>query len=226
MQKGKLIVIDGTDGSGKATQSELLSKRLKKEGYEVRRVAFPRHGKKSAWLVDEYLRGKYGSAKEVGPYVASIFYACDRYDASFEIRKFLKEGKIVISDRYVTANMGHQGGKIKDSKERKNFFKWLYNLEYRIFLLPKPDLTIIFHVDAAIAQKMVDKKDSRSYIKGKRRDLHEKSLNHLKNAEKAYQEMSDLFPDFISMKCTENKKIMSKEKISELVWKEAKKIIG
>ena len=110
MKKGKFIVIDGTDGSGKATQTKLLVKKLRKEKYKVKLADFPQYNKKSAGLVEEYLSGKYGTEKNVGPYVASIFYACDRYDASFKIRKWLKEGNIVISNRYVTANMGHQGG--------------------------------------------------------------------------------------------------------------------
>ena len=226
MKKGKFIVIDGTDGSGKATQTELLMKKLKKDGHQVKVFDFPQYGKKSAGLVEEYLNGKYGSAQEVGPYRASIFYACDRYDASFKIKKYLEEGKIVISNRYVTANMGHQGGKIKSSKERKNYFKWLYNLEYEIFGIPKPDLSIILHVDAEIAQKLVDNKEKRSYIKGsKKRDLHENDLKHLRDAEKIYLEMAKTFQNFSLIKCTENKNIMTRGEISELAWKEVKKVL-
>lgn len=226
MKKGKFIVIDGTDGSGKATQTELLAKRLRKEEYKIKIFDFPQYGQKSAGLVEEYLNGKYGSAQEVGPYRGSIFYACDRYDASFEIRKYLEEGKIVISNRYVTANMGHQGGKITNPKERKKYFDWLYDLEYGIFGIPRPDLNIILHVDAAIAQKLVDSKGTRNYIKGqKKRDLHEKDLKHLRDAERVYLEIAKTFPKFHLIKCTENKNIMTREKISELVWKEVKKLL-
>lgn len=225
-KKGKFIVIDGTDGSGKATQMELLVKNLKKAGHQVKIFDFPQYGKKSASFVEKYLNGGYGSAQEVGPYRASIFFACDRYDASFKIKKYLKEGKVIISNRYVTANMGHQGGKIKDLRERKNYFKWLYDLEYRIFRIPKPDLNIILHVDAAVAQKLVDNKKKRNYIKGKKkRDLHENDLKHLQNAEKVYLEIARTFPNFSLIKCTENNNIMTQEKISKLVLKEVKKII-
>ncbi len=117
---GKFIVIDGTDGSGKGTQTEILVNRLRNLGHDVAMADFPQYGQVSAGLVEEYLNGNYGKAEEVGPYRASIFYACDRYDASFKIRKWLEEGKIVISNRYVTANMGHQGGKISSQKRRKN----------------------------------------------------------------------------------------------------------
>ena len=106
---GKFIVIDGTNGSGKATQTHLLMEELKLNGYPVEMTDFPQYGTKSAGLIEEYLNGKYG---QVGPHAASIFYAIDRFDASFKIRQWLQEGKVVISNRYVTANAGHQGGKI------------------------------------------------------------------------------------------------------------------
>lgn len=224
MKKGKFIVIDGTDGSGKATQTELLVKRLRKEKCKVKIFDFPQYGQKSAGLVEEYLNGKYGTAQEVGPYRASIFYACDRYDASFKIKKFIEKGYVVISNRYVTANMGHQGGKIKDAKKRKKFFDWLYELEYGIFEIPKPDLNIILHVDAAVAQKLVDSKGARDYTK-KKRDLHEKDLKHLRDAEKVYLEIAKTMKNFKLISCTEKGNIMSRETISDLVWKEVKKII-
>lgn len=225
MTKGKFIVIDGTDGSGKATQTKLLVNRLKKEGYKVAMADFPQYGKKSAGLVEEYLNGKYGKPEEVGPYRASIFYACDRYDGSSKIKKWLSEGKIVVSNRYVASNLGHQGGKIKNPAERKKYFQWLYNLEYNIFKVPKPDLNIILHVNAAVAQRMVDKKKKRNYLKGKKRDAHEKDLKHLKNAEKVFIEIAKSFPKFLLIECVDKDNIMSREKINSLIWERIKKII-
>ena len=225
MKKGKFIVIDGTDGSGKATQTKLLVKRLKKEGLKVKIADFPQYGKKSAGLVENYLNGQYGTANEVGPYRASIFYACDRYDASFKIKKWLDDGCIVISNRYVTANMGHQGGKITNKKNREKYFKWLYGLEYDIFEIPKPDVNIILHVDAAVAQKLVDSKNERAYIKNGKRDIHENDLKHLRNAEKVYIGIGKTFPNFKFIECTKNDNIMSREEISELVWDKVRKII-
>src|SRR3989338_3808567 len=127
---GKFIVIDGTDGSGKGTQTDLILKRLQTAGHITEKADFPQYGQKSAGLVEEYLNGKYGKQKEVGPHRASIFFAIDRFDASFKIKKWLDENKIVISNRYVTANMGHQGGSIHDDKERQEYFQWLHDLEY------------------------------------------------------------------------------------------------
>ncbi|NIA18370.1 MAG: dUTP diphosphatase [Actinobacteria bacterium] len=225
-KKGKFIVIDGTDGSGKATQTKLLAERLEKAGFEVEIADFPQYGQKSAALVEEYLNGKYGEANSVGPYRASVFYSIDRYDASFKIRKWLNQGKIVISNRYVTANMGHQGGKISDPLERKAYFDWLYNLEYKIFNIPMPDLNIILHIDAGLAQKLVDNKDAREYIGGRKRDLHEADLSHLKNAEKTYLEIAGAFPDFALIECVRSGKIMSRKEINDLIWHEVIKLLG
>lgn len=225
MQKGKFIVIDGTDGSGKATQLELLTIRLKEAGRQVETADFPQYGQKSAGLVEEYLNGKYGSPQEVGPYRASIFYSCDRYDASFKIREWLDQGKIVVSNRYVASNMGHQGGKIKDPKERKKYFDWLYEFEYNFFKIPKPDLNIILHVDAAIAQKLVDNKGVRTYLNGAKRDIHENDLEHLRAAEQVYLEIASSFPNFALIECVKENQIMTREEISELVWQEVRKHI-
>src|SRR3989344_8673471 len=169
MTKGKLIVIDGTDGSGKKTQTQLLIERLQKENYPAVSISFPQYGKKSAGLVEEYLNGKYGKADEVNPYTASLFYALDRFDLSSEIRARLAEGKIIVTDRYVDANAGHQGGKIKNPEERKKFIEWLYDMEYRILGILRPDTVLILYVPAEVGQKLVLEKQQRLYIEGEKK---------------------------------------------------------
>ncbi len=215
--RGKFIIIDGTDGSGKTTQFNLLVESLKKAGYPVEIADFPQYGKKSAGAVEEYLNGKYG---QVNAYVGSILYAVDRFDASFQIRTWLEEGKIVVSNRYVTANAGHQGGKISDNAERIKYFKWLDNLEYNIFKIPKPDLNLILHVPAKVAQKLVDKKpkEIRAYVDGKKRDLHEKDLKHLQNAEKVFLEIAELFPNTKLVECMDGNKLLSIDQIQNKIW--------
>jgi dTMP kinase len=203
----------------------MLLERLQANGYDAVMVDFPQYSQKSAGLVEEYLNGKYGDARDVGPYRASIFYACDRYDASFDIKKWLAEGKIIISNRYVTANMGHQGGKIKDPAERKAYLDWLYDLEYRIFGIPKPDINIILHVDAAVAQRLVDNKGSRDYVGGIKRDIHEADIGHLRDAEKVYLEIAQNYPDFKLIECTRSDTIMSREEIHAMIWNEVVKLI-
>lgn len=224
-KKGLFIVLDGIDGSGKATQTGLLIKRLKKEGRKVEKIDFPQYGKKSAGLVEEYLNGEYGSASDVGPHRASVFYACDRFAASFKIKRWLAEGRIVISNRYVASNMGHQGGKIKSRGERKKFFKWLHDLEYNIFGVPKPDVNIILRVDAVVAQKLISfKKDrKRRYIKKGKRDIHEKDLKHLESAGRTYLEIAGTFPENVLIECMEKRKIITREKISDIIWEKLKR---
>lgn len=211
-------MLDGIDGSGKSTQTELLVSHLKKEGYPVEMISFPQYGTKSAGPIEDYLNGLYGSAEEVGPYRASIFYAVDRYAAAPKIRKWLSESKMVIANRYVASNMGHQGGKIKDPVERKKFFEWNDNLEYNIFAIPRPDLNLILHVSAEIAQQLVDKKGERKYVGGIKRDIHEDDLAHLKNAEEAYLEIARSFPNFVLVECVEDNQILPMEVIHEKIW--------
>lgn len=222
---GKLIVIDGTDGSGKGTQTEILIKRLQDNGYDVATTDFPQYGKKACGPVEEYLNGKYGSAQEVGPYRASILYAVDRYDASFVMKQWLSEGKIIVSNRYVAANMGHQGAKITKSEERKQYLDWLYHLEYTIFNIPKPDLNLILHVPSDIAYDLIAKKDDREYLNGKKRDIHEADISHLRQAEQVYLEIAEQFSDFTKIKCAEDGNIMTRDEISDLIWEQVLKTI-
>ena len=216
---GKLIVIDGADGSGKTTQIARLKENLRGRGFQVEIADFPQYNTKSAGLIEEYLSGRYGSPEDVGPYRASILYACDRYDASFKIKDWLKRGKIVIANRYVAANMGHQGAKIQNPLARKFFFEWLYQLEYEIFSIPRPDLNIILMVDASIAQDLAAARKREDWI-GKTRDIHEESLTHLKRAEAAYLEISRSFPDMALIQCAPGGKLLEREEISELVLRE------
>ena len=222
---GKFIVIDGTDGSGKTTQFNLLVDKLKADGFAVEVADFPQYNTKSAGLVEEYLSGKYGNADEVTPYQSSIFYAVDRYDASFKIRQWLQDGKIVVANRYVSASLGHQGGKIENQLERKVFFNWLYELEYKLFNIPKPDLSLILHVEAEIAQKLAAKRHREDWV-GKTRDIHEENLGHLQKAEQVYLEIAKTFPDFKLIKCTREGEIMTREEIHELVWIYTNQILG
>lgn len=217
-KKGLFIMIDGIDGSGKGLQTELLKKRLSEEGQDVELISFPRYGLKSAAPIEEYLTGVYGTAEEIGPYRGSIFYAVDRFAASKDIHSWLANGKIVIANRYVSSNMGHQGGKISDPTERQKFFTWNYDLEYNIFGIPKPDLQLILHVEPKTAQELVDKKAARDYLHGAKRDIHEADLKHLENAERTYLEMTRLFPEFQLVECMEAGTIATPEAIQEKIW--------
>ncbi len=183
---GKFIVIDGTDGAGKSTQTTLLVDRLKSEGCKVEMADFPQYGNWSAQFVERYLRGEFGSLGEIGAKKGSLFYALDRYAASFRIRDCLKQGTHVVSNRYVSANKGHQLGKLDDDTEKMSFLNWLNDLEYTILGIPIPDLTLLLHMTPEIGQTLVDQKGARAYVGGKKRDIHEADVSHLKRAEQAY----------------------------------------
>jgi len=223
---GKLIVIEGTDGSGKATQSQRLLSRLEKEGFLTAYSDFPRYGEKSAGMVENYLNGKYGSsANDVDPKVASIFYAIDRYYASFEIRKNLGEGRIVVCNRYVSTNMGHQGGKIDDKVRRKEYIDWLEDLEYNLFRIPRPDLTLFLYVPYLIAQKLVDNKAKREYIGDRKRDIHEADSEHLRKAQLAYLDVAKE-KGWKIIDCTQGEELLSIDEVHERVWEEVREFLG
>jgi len=229
MPQGKFIVIEGTDGSGKGEQTVRLVKRIGDSGKEVVPFDFPRYTEPSAWFVSQYLNGNFGTLDEVSPRTASLFYALDRYAAAPGIRSAIEAGKVAVSNRYVGSNLGHQGSKFADTGERKKYFEWNYDLEYGINGIPKPDLNIILHVPAAIAQELVDKKMERQYLSGsgKKRDLHEADLGHLQRTEQVYQQLAALFPnDFTVVECVENGRLLSIEEVHEKVWVIAKKILG
>ncbi|MGE0793299.1 MAG: dTMP kinase [Candidatus Woesearchaeota archaeon] len=221
--KGKFIVICGTDGSGKGTQTNLLVERLKKENKDVVMVDFPRYGERSSVFVEDYLNGKFGTAKEVGPYRGSIFYALDRYAASFEMKKQLAEGKFIIANRYVSANKGHQLGKIKYNDERDKYLEWLNNLEYGIFEIPKEDVNILLYVPPEIGQKLVDKKSARSYTESKR-DIHEADLEHLKEAADAYMYVAKK-ENWIIIDCTKDGELLSIEEIHKMIYEKVKELL-
>jgi dTMP kinase len=229
MAKGKFIVIEGTDGSGKTTQTKMLADRLMGAGYQVAMFDFPQYFKTSSDFIKAYLQGRYGSIKEVGPQKASLMYAMDRFEAAADIRRAIADGKIALANRYVASNLGHQGAKIKSEDERMKFFLWVQELEYKILEIPKPDLNVVLHIPAEVAQQMVDRKSAnqREYANGAKRDLHESSLSHLKQAEKVYLEIARLFPrQFTLLECYQNKHVVEAQQINDQIAELIKRKLG
>lgn len=218
--KSQFIVIDGTDGSGKGTQITRLAERLKAEGQDALMVDFPRYGNPSAFFVERYLRGEYGSGEDVGAYRASLFYALDRYDASAEIRSALEQGRIVISNRYTSANKGHQMCKIKDPEERQRYLAWVNDLEYRLLGVPKPDMTFLLHVPADVGFELIAKKDERAYLKGKVRDIHEEDREHLHAAEQSYLSLveTDSTENWKLIRGMDGDRLKTIEEVHEEIW--------
>jgi dTMP kinase len=224
-RQGRLIVLDGIDGSGKGTQTRLLIRRLRNEGWPVRKIDFPRYGKKSAGLVEEFLHGKFGQTDEIPPKVRSIFYAVDRYAASREIRAWIGNGEIVVSDRYMTANLGHQGTAFRTSAKRKEFFRWCEELEYELFGIPRPDLTLILDLPAHVAYERVGKKKHRAYLRGKRRDINERNRQHLFQAQKVFYGLVNFFPSFKRVLGMEGQRLLTPPEVHAKVWEHVKKIL-
>ena len=159
--RGKLIVFEGTDGSGKATQSRLLCEHLHREGLELKNIDFPRYGKPSAAMVQEYLDGKLGKhAGDVNAYAASMFYAMDRY-ASYkqDWGEFYESGGLIIADRYTTSNAVHQASKLPEG-ERKAYLDWLFHTEYTLLGLPAPDLVVYLDMPTEITERMMRKREA------------------------------------------------------------------
>ena len=225
MAKGTFIVIEGSDGSGKGTQFKIVSNRLKERGYDVATYDFPQYDQESSYFVREYLNGNYGSADELGAYTPSLFFALDRFQAAQQIKKDLAAGKIVLSNRFIGANLAHQGQKIDDEAERTKYYDWLYDLEFNILGIPKPDVNIVLIVPADIAQKLVDQKEARSYT-DKKRDIHEADLNHLQRAVAAYEKLCVQFPgEFIRIDGTEQGELLSIDAVTEKLWVEIKQAL-
>ena len=216
-QIGKFFVLEGIDGSGKTTQIKMLQEKLEKAGYKIAIADFPQYNHKSAGMVEEYLSGKYGELEEINPYVASCFYALDRFDASFKIKEWIKNGFIVLANRYVSSNMAHQGSKIKNSLERRAFFEWIQNLEYKIFRIPRPDKTFILNLDSHIAQER-SKKRHRIDWKGKVRDIHEENIKHLEKSQKIFLEIKDSYKNMEVINYNQDGKILDKEEINNILF--------
>ncbi len=174
---GKLIVIEGTDGSGKSTQFRLMAERLERENIEFRKLVFPRYSEESSALIRMYLGGAFGSdPDDVNAYAASAFYAVDRY-ASYkqDWGKWYEDGGLIFSDRYTTSNAVHQAAKEKP-ENRAAFLQWLYEFEYDKLDLPKPDLVIYLDVPTAFTEKLMRSREATTNTKA---DIHEQNSSYL-----------------------------------------------
>lgn len=216
--RGKIIVVEGTDCSGKETQSKLLEERLNSEGKKCVRFDFPNYESPTGKIIGgAYLgRPEIGpsffkeGAVNVDPHVVCLYYAADRKYAMPEIEKYLNDDYYVILDRYTTSNLAHQGSKIHDKDERFNMYQWIDKLEYWLLGLPKPDKTIFLHVPL---ENTLELRKNRKFI-----DEHEKSPEYLKRAEESYLELSELY-NWDKIECIRNNKLRSVEDINDEIMK-------
>lgn len=219
MKKGRLIVIDGSDGSGKATQTKLLIQALRKEKVKVKTMDFPQYEKNFfGKFVGECITGDYGDFLTLDPHITSVIYAADRFESSGKIHTWIEEGYTVVLDRYVSANQIHQGGKIFDSQKRKEFLLWLDKMEFGVFKLPRPDLVIYLDVPIKTSIGLLQRaQQKKKYIKEGKKDLVEQSREYLENSRRSALWLARENKNWVRVQCVKNDELRSIEDIHEEV---------
>lgn len=212
MAKGKLIVIEGSDGSGKSTQLEQLANYCQTHNIACAVFDFPQYDKTFfGKMCKDFLFGKYGD--NISPYLISLPYAADRWKAKGEIEKALSEGKLVFLNRYAPSNAVYQGARLPED-QRDAFIEWEFQLEYREFGIPKEDVVVYLHVPVEISQKL---------IADKQKDYNEKDLVLLKTTEALYQRFCNTYDNWFCIECAPKKQILSKEEIHMQIVAELQK---
>ena len=212
---GKLIVLEGTDGSGKSTQFRLMAQRLTDEKVEFRRLVFPRYDKESSALIRMYLGGEFGTKpSDVNAYAASAFYAVDRY-ASYkqDWGKWYEDGGLILSDRYTTSNAVHQAS--KETGERQDaFLKWLYEFEYDKLGLPRPDLTIYLDVPTDFTEKLMRHREQDT---GTKADIHEQDTEYLNTCRRTGRAAAEFY-GWTVIDCVKDGQMRSIEDIHQEIY--------
>lgn len=218
--KGKFIVIEGTDGSGKATQTGLLMEALKKRGLRVETLDFPRYGENAfADLAGRYLKGEFGKINDLSPYYCVLPYMIDQYMASRQIKKWLDEGRMIITNRYTTSNFAFQTAKFKHPYQRRTFSSWLWKAAFEDLGMVKPDLVIVLYVPVKTAMGLVENKGKRGYLrKNQKKDIHERTYQYQKQVANEYLRMTKERKDWVLVRCIDNKeRLMKKEEIHKRI---------
>jgi dTMP kinase len=213
---GYIIVIDGTDGCGKQTQSTALFNRLIAEGYKAKLQSFPNYDSPSASPVKMYLGGEFGSASSMDAYQASVLYAVDRMCTYMkDLKEFYESGGVIVMDRYVQANMLHQACKIGDKSEVDKFLEWLEKLEFGDLKLPRADKVIFLDVPVEVSRRLMEERGV--HKSSTTRDVHEENIDHLKRAYESGKYCSEKL-GWNTIECSIDGKMKSIEEISSLIW--------
>ena len=213
---GKLIVLEGTDGSGKSTQFQRLTARLEQEGRSFQRLVFPQYSEPSSALIRMYLGGEFGGKpSDVNAYAASAFYSVDRYASYKKVwGDWYEQGGLVISDRYTTSNAVHQTSKEPPEKQR-DFLKWLYDFEYDKLGLPRPDLVIYLDVPTDFTEKLMRRREADTHTHA---DIHEKDLAYLATCRRTGKAAADYY-GWTVIQCVEDGNMRSIEDIHEEIYR-------
>jgi len=197
--RGKLIALEGIDGSGKRTQLDLLAHELDVRGLATLRLSFPRYESSFGKLVARYLNGEFGSLEAVDPHLSALLYAGDRLESKAELESALSAGKIVLADRYIGSNLAHQSERVP-ADQREEFLAWLKYLEYGLYGLPAEDLVVYLRVPAMEAHRLVGMKSARAYT-SLRRDIQEADVSHLEQTALVYDRLATE-PNWVRIDCT------------------------
>ena len=222
---GKLIVIEGTDSSGKETQTKRLFEKLEEKGLKVKKISFPNYDSPACEPVKMYLAGAFGEdAMKVNPYPVSTMYAIDRY-ASFKTdwEKFYNEDGIIVTDRYVTSNMVHQASKIRDLDEKKKYLNWLEDLEYEKMGIPRPDLVIFLNMPTDMAIRLMAERKNK--ITGEeKKDIHERDKEYVKESHANACKIANIY-NWKEIKCNDGERIKTIEEIGEEVFSLVEEVV-
>ena len=213
---GKLIVIEGTDGSGKSTQFKLLTKRLEENGTSFQKLVFPQYAEPSSALIRMYLGGEFGTKpSDVNAYAASSFYAVDRYASYKKVwGQWYEEGGLIVSDRYTTSNAVHQASKEPDEKQA-DFLKWLYDFEYDKLGLPRPDLVIYLDVPTDFTEAMMRRREADTNTHA---DIHEQDLTYLATCRRTGKAAAQYY-GWTVIDCVRDGAMRSMEDIHEEIYR-------
>ena len=215
MKRGRLIVIEGSDGSGKATQTKKLYDKLVKQNKKVKKVEFPNYKSESSALIKMYLSGEFGKNPDsVNPYASSTFYAVDRF-ASYkkDWEEFYLKGGIIIADRYTTSNMIHQAAKIKEVQAKDKFLNWLWDFEFEKFNLPVPDCVIFLDMPPKCSKSLMETRNNK-FTGEKEKDIHENNYEYLLESYNNSKYISEKY-GWNRIECTNEDKIKSIDQIND-----------
>lgn len=225
-KQGLFFVLDGPDGSGKTTQLKFLIRRLKKEKKKIFVVDFPQYDSSFfGAMVGAYLKGEFGDVFKISPYLSSLLFSLDRWSAREKIQSALDKGYIVLANRFTSSNLIHQGAKFTSTREREDFFEWLDIAEFTALRIPRPTRVIFLDVPPSVSWKLIANRNRTTHPQGSKRDKHESSSTHLRQAYNVAKGYARKHKDWLIVRCSKGKILLTPEVIHETVYTQIKKFL-
>jgi dTMP kinase len=210
--RGRLIVFEGADSTGKRTQAKMMLQYLNDSGTRTDYIEFPQYDSPFGALVGNYLRGEFGELEQIPPEIPAILFALDRYQFKAELEKLLSSGTYLIANRYSESNLGYQAAKLTGT-EKEQFITWIDELEGR---MPRADLVFYLHLPIEVAQKLLAGRSDKNYLKGRKRDIHEQNVQYQKLVSETYLEIATQRKEtWTVIDCAEDDGIKNKDRIHQ-----------